>query len=320
MPRARRNTKLMMVLAAYRAARYPLHPSPVETDFRGIYHSLWPYRPLSPVPDEKDPLALHQQSENEAAYRQLLVQGVLAVLLPTEDLENDCLTSLVGQIFSEMILGNGIGGKACEPWLIWEGITKAFEIVEASSTSPKARENIDESNSNATDAPADLSDGGKSIDILRPIQKTLLQLVQYGMILYAAVRFLLVTLISSSSAPSRLPGVKVTAKPLDVDSRSAPISRVQPPTKEPILAMKVWPCLSNLLDLSTRMPWLSSTMSLLQWAALHGPGEVGGSDGLLDRYVKFSSSSMASRIQARFAQSETGASLLYVRPHEISVT
>ena len=68
-----------------------------------------------------------EQKENEAAYRQLLVHGVLAVLLPTEDLENSCLTALVGQIFSEMIIGNGIGGKASEPWLLWEGITKTAE-------------------------------------------------------------------------------------------------------------------------------------------------------------------------------------------------
>ncbi|RYZ32624.1 MAG: hypothetical protein EOP01_00570, partial [Propionibacteriaceae bacterium] len=70
----------------------------------------------NPVPTESVPSATVEQRENESAWRQLLVQGVLAVLLPTEDLENGCLRALVAEIFAEMILGNGISGKACESW------------------------------------------------------------------------------------------------------------------------------------------------------------------------------------------------------------
>lgn len=72
------------------------------------------------MPKPEDPTSASQQRENEAAYRQLLVQGVLAVLLPTEDLDNECLTALVGQILSELIIGNVVIGKLSQPWMIWE--------------------------------------------------------------------------------------------------------------------------------------------------------------------------------------------------------
>ncbi|KAI0016692.1 PXA domain-containing protein [Xylariomycetidae sp. FL0641] len=104
----------------YRIAKAEGLRPPLEANSRKIYHALCPLPPLSPVPKYGDKTSFEAQADNESAYRQLLVQGVLAVLLPTEDLENDCLTSLVGQILSEMIIGNLIVNKLSEPWLIWE--------------------------------------------------------------------------------------------------------------------------------------------------------------------------------------------------------
>lgn len=81
------------------------------------------------MPTETDPSSVLEQQQNEAAWRQLLVQGTLAVLLPTEDLENACLRTLVAEVFSELILGNGIGGKACDGWLLWEALTKIIQTL-----------------------------------------------------------------------------------------------------------------------------------------------------------------------------------------------
>src|SRR5216117_635801 len=86
------------IVAAYRASHYPLHPPPLASDPRETYHSLHPHPALSPVPISLSPDAATEQQKNEAAYRRLLVQGVLAVLLPTEDLENGCLRTLVREI------------------------------------------------------------------------------------------------------------------------------------------------------------------------------------------------------------------------------
>lgn len=73
------------------------------SDPRTIYHTLHPHPALSPVPTDMIPASVVEQRESESAWRQLLVHGVLALLLPTEDLENGCLRALVAEIFAEMI-------------------------------------------------------------------------------------------------------------------------------------------------------------------------------------------------------------------------
>lgn len=282
---------LLMALAC-RAARNPLHPGPVESNPRETYHSLWPFPALSPVPDGEK--STQQQMENESAYRQLLVQGILALLLPTEDLENDCLTTLVAQIFSEMILGDGIGGKASEPWLLWEGITKIAEVIQTHMPKSKAQVRVERSNSDLTNSnPWDLTGGKtKSWKIGRSIHKTFWLVLQYAFIAFTAVRFFILTLATASSLPSRIsPTNKITGSPvanshMDIlDSTNAETSSRtrQVSSKQPILQMKIWSCASHLLDLDARMPWLSATISFLQWTAFTGPGEIGNTDGMVDK-------------------------------------
>ncbi len=278
---------------AYRASHYPLHPPPISRDPRQIYHSLWPLPALSPVPGDGGPNA-REQTENEAAYRQLLVQAVLAVLLPTEDLDNDCLTAIVGQIFSEMILGGGIGGKASEPWMIWEGITKISEVLQAHLPKSKAQVRVERSNSDVVNStPKGLTGPNtKSWRIQRSLQKSFWLALQYCFLAFSAVRFLAITLATSSSLPSRNPiTVKSTGLPPSKDHLEPPESTNaddiwdgrKDQTKQPIVKMKIWSCAANLLDLDARMPWLSATFSMLQHVALTGPGQLGNTDGMIDK-------------------------------------
>lgn len=299
---------------AYRTARYAIHPPPLETDPRLIYHSQWPTPALYPVPQKNDPASVLIQKENEAAYRQLLVQGVLSVLLPTEDLENDCLTSLVGQIFSEMILGNGVGGKACEPWMLWEGITKIAEVIKAQLPKSKAQERLDKSTPSGDGMGSEKTTKG-GIRKSRPRRwspkKTFWIILQYIFLAFTTVRFIIVTIATSSSLPSRLP-------PFSKVSNTAPLGEhLQPPTskdkdmsassgprapslpvKQPILVMKIWTCVSTLLDLEVRMPWISATLSMIQWFAVCGPGGLGNTDGMIDKYVSILTSCPSLRLSS----------------------
>ncbi|KAK6601588.1 PXA domain-containing protein [Botrytis cinerea] len=202
-----RRTARLIGYTLYKMSHYPLHPEPISVNPRQVYHSLWPFAPLSPVPLDEDPDTIKSQSNNEAAYRQLIINGVLAVLLPTEDLENDCLTSLVGQIFSEMILGNGIGGKACEPWLLWEGIMKIAEVIQARLPKAKAQVRIDRSNSEITRPNLlDIKAGNtKTSNFGKSMQKYFWLILQYLFLAFAAVRAIFIAIATSSSLPSRIP-------------------------------------------------------------------------------------------------------------------
>ncbi|KAM3070253.1 hypothetical protein ACMFMG_010090 [Clarireedia jacksonii] len=277
----------------YRTAHYPLHPPPVTVDPRQVYHSLWPCAPLSPVPVEGDDDAKKAQSNNEAAYRQLTVYGILAVLLPTEDLDNGCLTSLVGQIISEMILGSGIGGKACEPWLLWEGIMKIAEVIQ---NRPLESESQVHNNMSDPEAPIphslDVTEAGTtSTNWGLTIQKTSTLVLQYLFLAFAAIRIMIIAIATSSSLPSRISHMgKITGSTSPREDNSEPPMKSEAksgsrplPFKQPILTMKLWSCVSTLLDMETRMPWLSATMSLLQWGAITGPGKVGNTDGMIDK-------------------------------------
>ncbi|KAI9656492.1 MAG: hypothetical protein M1821_004699 [Bathelium mastoideum] len=122
-------------IKAYRLAYRPLHPPPLALDPCKLYHQLHPHPALSPPPIPSEPSTIAEQRENEEQWRQLLAQGVLAIVLPTDDLENSCLRSLVAEVLSEMILGNGVGGKLCEGWFIWEAITKIIELIKFRATS-----------------------------------------------------------------------------------------------------------------------------------------------------------------------------------------
>jgi hypothetical protein len=248
---------------------------------------------LSPVPDGSGGPLTQQQMNNEAVYRQMLVQGVLAVLLPTEDLENDCLTTLVGQIFSEMIIGNGIGGKAAEPWLLWEGITKIAEVVQEQLPRTQANVRLARSNSESLGpsiTPEDLVSPKRKWNNQWNIQKTFWLILQYAYVAFTAARFLISTLATSSSLPSRVISTKINSLALlnnhlsESGSDSDPIvtNRILP-SKTPIIEMRIWSAAARLLDFDFRMPWLASTLSILQWAALTGPGKLGNTDGRIDK-------------------------------------
>jgi len=235
-----------------------------------------------------------QQIENEAAYRQLLVQGILAILLPTEDLESDCLTSLVGQIFSEMIIGNGIGGKAAEPWMLWEIITKIVEVVQTKLPNNKARVRLERSNSDVSNQVLrDISGRStKSWGFVLSAQKVFWLVLQYAFFTFTTMRFIIITIATSSSLPSRIPpAMKITGSAYLENDQESPkyinnkttVNDQSSPLKQPILRMKIWSCASILLDLDARMPWLSATLSMLQWGAVTGPGEIGSTDGMIDK-------------------------------------
>ncbi|KAJ2895183.1 PXA domain-containing protein [Zalerion maritima] len=301
---------------APRSATRQMDGHPVQSDPRRVYHSLSPLPHLSPVPDNRNPGTVSEQEENESNYRQLLVQGVLAVLLPTEDLENECLTSLVGQILSELIIGGIIAKKASEPWLLWEGITiLARDIgrkmnpevdvigLDNSSASSVSSRQLPPHDGLEVDKPEAMrlasaksakgsSRGAWSIDGL------FWSLIHWAFLGYSIIRFLVSTAILSRSLPSRLGGSATSYSSSHMEgmtgrsdrSKRRPLEEGRQPVKRPILALAMGPCMSNLLELDSRMPWLCGVVSWAQWMAIRGPGQIAGLDGIVDRAKSLDSS------------------------------
>ncbi|KAF2455891.1 hypothetical protein BDY21DRAFT_63019 [Lineolata rhizophorae] len=294
---------------------------------------LHPHPALSPVPEVDDPEAEAAQRENEAAWCQLLVQGALAVLLPTEDLENGCLRTLVGEIFAEMVLRNGVGGRACEGWLLWEGIIKIVDVLRPSSgpdtdVGSEAKETagseqsrkvasrleqyglVSSSKSSSASAPS-LSSATGPLEVPgrassrwegKSVSSVFWLIVQYAFWTFAAARYLVVTIATSSSLPARskLPltmiagmegssGVSQTNEKGQLrQAGSGGQTATARPTSglaRPVLSMSVWGAVGRIVELDARMPWLAGLLGLLRHGCVAGPRRVGDTDGVLDRWV-----------------------------------
>lgn len=277
---------------AYRLAQERSHLSGLPTSHRALYHELNPHPGLSPVPDPTDPDTVNAQAENEAVYRRLLASGTLAVLLPTEDLENSSLRQLVSDILSDLILGKEVAGRVCQGWFLWDAISKVTEAV-------RRRKSL-EHTSSANDVPtnrlerfgllADEDDSAKSHASAQSRATawiwSVLQNIYLG---YVALRFIATGLFRVASNQGQGPshGASVSfpaatpefSKKEGLDSSSSDGVT----SKRPVLDYRVYSMISQLLGISQRMPWLSGLFALVQHLILAGPGRLGDTDGILDR-------------------------------------
>ncbi|MCJ1357269.1 MAG: hypothetical protein MMC33_007265 [Icmadophila ericetorum] len=287
---------------AFRASHQSLHPPPIARNARVVYHTLIPHPALSPVPDDTISSALEEQLKNEAAYRQLLVQGVLAVLLPTEDLGNSCLRTLVADIIGEMILGNGIGGKASEGWLIWDGLTKVVLTVKAriqhkglASGEEKeevgTRSRLEKFGLLSSEQPVqqekDPMSSAASVKNRQwsfGLTEIFWRVLQYGYLAFVAMRFIFEGLYATSSQTPRSLSLPVASNVM-----TRPVGDGQAGEhggRKPMVTFKMVGLVGLLLDLSDRMPWLSGCGALLQYHLVGGVSRVAALDGVLDRFLR----------------------------------
>lgn len=256
-----------------------------------MYHSLCPLRALSPIPRQDSPGTIEEQARNEAAYRQLLVQGVLAILLPTEDLENKCLVALVGQLLSDLIIGDIVANRLSEPWLIWEGLIILSRVVR------------ERTNAAAPGRPPTHPDGAGvvvtrpsgRVDSFSSLKRLFWSFMQWCFVATSFIRLLVLTIASSRSLPPRRPaGSHKTGQFEDVTRRKTEeeptnttaanlLETHSGPVKVPVLAFRIFPAVSTLIEMDVRMPWLCGAFSLAHWMAMTGPGRIADVDGTLDR-------------------------------------
>ncbi|KAJ5586979.1 uncharacterized protein N7459_002744 [Penicillium hispanicum] len=282
-------------ILSYRLAKQRSQLSGLPTSHRALYHELNPHPGLSPVPDATDPDTITAQAENESDYRRLLANGTLAVLLPTEDLENNSLRTLVGDVLADLILGKEVAGRICEAQFFYEVTTKLTTMVRHG----KSAEDPDTTTGIATnrlerfgllstdDEPAKSEPAAQS-------QATvwiwnILQSIYVG---YVALRFIATGLFRVASSPgsgsSHGASVSFPAATPGPQKREGIESSSSDGVagKRPVLGYRVYSMASQLLGVSERMPWLSGLFALVQHLVLAGPGRLGDTDGIIDRFLR----------------------------------
>lgn len=220
-------------------------------------------------------------------YRRLLANGILAVLLPTEDLENSSLRALVVDIIADLILGNQVSGRACEGWFIWENIGKLAAQVGRRQTQDDTKSASD-SQINRLEKFGLLSTDDELPDRPSTFSGTawiwnLLQGIYLG---YFVLRFIAMGLFRVASNPGPSHGVGISlASPFNQKRDGMESSDVT--SRRPVLDYQMYSMVSQILGISWRMPWLSGLLSLFQHLILAGPGRVGATDGIFDRLVLY---------------------------------
>ena len=249
---------------------------------------MHPHPALSLVPVSTNTPAVSEHPEQEVEYRQLLVQGALAILLPTEDLENPCLRTLVADVLAESILGNAVGGKVCEAWFIWDSITKLVQVVKAKVEPRATAQQLKSDTRSRLEKFGLLADKRKEEKISQAVTShptfasTFWRLLQIGYLIFILVRFVMLGLKAARSQPPRCLRVSdtpVVNEPPPIDK--AVEAHLQPP--RPILSFRMFPLVSALLNLPSRMPWLNGSVELLQHQVMHGAVRIGATNGILDQ-------------------------------------
>lgn len=265
--------------------------TPYSQSLRHLYHELSPHPALSPLPFHLDPAIAQHQAENERDYRQLLVHGSLAILLPTDDLQNGPLRILVGDIVADLIIGQAVAGKVCEGWFLHDAIFKVTAIL-SDKVQPKtsgsqirgdAKNRLEEFGLLTHDSK--FSQGHSSSYGQSQLIAWFWTLLQHAFLVYLFLCYVLKELQFVRRKPKRQHYVRASAP----TSTSAEKSHMQSPFQEdpssprPVLTYGLYSMISTLLQMADRMPWMTSIFTFWQHILLYRLGRVGGSNSVFDR-------------------------------------
>lgn len=248
-----------------------------------IYHSLNPHPALDPK------ASAEVQKQAETAHRQLLVQGALAVLLPTEDLQNSCLRVLVSDIIADLILGRAIEEKLCHGWFLHGVVSKVVAIitlrrqpkVSGAAIQADARSRLEDFgllSAKSADEKDHSPDSRQS-----PFAAWFWRLLQWGYLTFLCFRFMALGLMHARQRPPRA-SVRTTTSA----AKQRPLAGAQLPGRDdqsprPVLGYRLFASISTMLNASRRMPWLTGALSFWQYCLTCTTGRGGDVNTALDK-------------------------------------
>jgi PXA domain len=294
------------ILTAFRTSSDPDQSLGLASNRHAIYHALHPHPAFTPVPSAGNSASEETQAANESYYRQLLVYGALAVLLPTEDLQSPPLRILVADVLGEMILGRGISQRACEGWLIWDGIIKAAGSIKR-HVEPKATgEEVEIGTRGRLERFGLLAEQSEANRATRARRRRssasgfVWRVLQYAYLIYAAIHFLVAGLATAATGPATRHSSR-KAQAIDASlthgaseetdrGRSPMASTMEAPgansSPRPILSYAIWDLVGELIDLRGRAPWILGGLAFARWHLTQPMGwlmGIGATDGAIDK-------------------------------------
>jgi len=219
------------------------------------------------------------------------------VLLPTEDLANACLRTLVSDIISDLILGQALAQKLCEPWFLHSTVSKVVEILTSRPPhaadkkkilQPGGRQSrLEKFGLLSSNMPH--RENNSSIGHQSSLSSLFWRLLQYAFIAYQSARFILVGLAHAHHLPRRTRHHQLdgsTASPSSLKPPVASTRHASDPggrTPRAVVDYRLFSCMSAMLDVTVRMPWLASSLGFCQHILSTGPGRYGGANSTLDK-------------------------------------
>ena len=243
---------------------------------------------LNPHPALDPGLPAEEQHVLQRNHRQLLVQGVLASLLPTEDLQNSPLRILVTDIIADLILGRVTDDRLCKGWFLHETVSKVVAVITA-RTQPKithaemqadARSRLEKFGLLSANT-GDLHDNSPEIR-QSTVSAWFWMVLQWIYLAFVSIRLIILGLMHARRLPSRRQHQTLPSSPTPNPEAPTP-QNGNDPSSHLVLNYRTFKVVSTLLNLSRRMPWLEGFLCFVQHLLTSRTGRTGPSDSLLNK-------------------------------------
>ena len=282
---------------AFRFAQRATDSKHASSSVEGLYHSLRPHPALSKLSARTHNVENSQDPDPE--YRHLLATGILALLLPDEDVRNPCLLALVSDVLADLVLGEVFAKRISNPAFIYEGMCKVAQLVtsrlvlrpwmvESSDTRQSRLQGFGLLSSTHIEVEHQQDTGTKAIGM------TLQIIGRFILIALLGLHNLVLSLVAASSLPSRqYYGVSLLRERSRIGDHHrehkdryygrSDLEWEKAAQPCPVLALNAWSTIANITRTSQHLPFICDLALSLQRLALVGPGQVGCTNTPLDR-------------------------------------
>lgn len=199
----------------------------------------------------------------------------------------------MSDVIADLILGKEVAGRICEGRFLWETTTKLLTVAQNRRTGQDSGSSGKTTSSRLEQFGLLHEDSGESQPPTQsPITAWIWHILQGIYLGYVALRFIVTGLfrVASSPGPGASHGASVSFPAATPETQKEGIESSSDGVacKRPVLDYRLSSMASQLLGISERMPWLTGLFALVRHLILAGPGKLGDTDSVLDRYVYIS--------------------------------